>query len=101
MEEIANPLGVVPVVRLRNPDRIIGDYGCSEIDDLKTLVDGLNKSLVDLLTTSEFLGRPRRSATGIELTEEPVLDDDGNPVLDDDDQPVMTGSNPIPEAIGR
>ena len=97
VEEIANPLGVVPVVGLRNPDRIIGDYGCSEIDDLKTLVDGLNKTLVDLLTTSEFLGRPRRFATGIELTEEPVLDDDGNPVLDEDHQPVMTGSNPFPE----
>ena len=44
-----------------------------------------------------MLGRPRRWATGIELTEEPVLDDDGNPVLDDDDQPVMTEINPIPE----
>ena len=54
VEEIANPLGVVPVVGLRNPDRIIGDYGCSEIDDLKTLVDGLNKTLVDLLTTCSW-----------------------------------------------
>jgi hypothetical protein len=34
---------------------------------------------------------------GIELTEEPVLDDDGNPVLDEDDQPVMAESNPFPE----
>ena len=56
-----------------------------EIDDLKPLVDALNKSLADMMVTSEYVGRPRRWATGIELTEEPVLDDDGNPILDDDD----------------
>jgi hypothetical protein len=97
VDEIANPLGVVPVVNLRNTDRIIGDWGSSEIDDLKPLVDALNKSLADMMVTSEYVGRPRRWATGIELTEEPVLDDDGNPVLDDDNQPVMTEVNPIPE----
>ena len=73
------------------------DYGCSEIDDLKPLVDALNKSLADTMVTSEYVGRPRRWATGIELTETPVVDDDGNPVLDGDDQPVMIESNPIPE----
>ncbi|OMC09231.1 phage portal protein, partial [Mycolicibacterium fortuitum] len=97
IDEIANPLGVVPVVNLRNTDRIVGDWGGSEIDDLKPLVDALNKSLADMMVTSEYVGRPRRWATGIELTEEPVLDDDGNPVLDEDDQPVMTEVNPIPE----
>ena len=98
VDEIANPLGVVPVVNLRNTDRILGlTDGCSEIDDLKPLVDALNKSLADMMVTSEYVGRPRRWATGIELTEEPVLDDDGNPVLDDDGQPVMTEVNPIPE----
>ncbi len=97
IEEIPNPLGVVPVVNLRNTDRIVGDWGGSEIDDLKPLVDALNKSLADMMVTSEYVGRPRRWATGIELTEEPVLDDDGNPVLDDDGQPVMREVNPIPE----
>ena len=53
--------------------------GASEIDDLKPLVDGLNKSLTDMLVTCEYVGRPRRWATGIELIEEPVLDDEGNP----------------------
>ena len=96
VDEIPNPLGVVPVVNLRNTDRIIGDWGASEVDDLKPLVDGLNKSLVDLLVTSEYVGRPRRWATGIELTEEPVLDDDGNPVIEGG-QPVMREVNPIPE----
>ncbi|MEN3221289.1 phage portal protein [Mycolicibacterium porcinum] len=104
VEEFPNPLGVVPVVNLRNTDRIVDytynvlyDYGFSEIEDLKPLVDALNKSLADMLVTSEYVGRPRRWATGIELTEEPVLDDAGNPVLDDDNQPVMREVNPIPE----
>lgn len=97
VEEIANPLGVVPVVNLRNTDRILGDFGGSEIDDLKPLVDSLNKSLADMMVTSEYVGRPRRWATGIELTEEPVLDENGDPVLDEDDQPVMQEVNPIPE----
>lgn len=97
VEELANPLGVVPVVALRNSGRILDDYGCSEVDDLKPLVDALNKSLADMMVTSEYVGRPRRFATGIELTEAPMLDDDGNPVLDGDDQPVMIEVNPIPE----
>ncbi|XTP33439.1 phage portal protein [Mycobacterium sp. TJFP1] len=98
VEEITNPLGVVPIANLRNTDRILGDRGGSEIDDLKPLVDALNKSLADMMVTSEYVGRPRRWATGIELAEEPVLDENGQPVLDEDDQPVMTEVNPIPEA---
>ncbi|WP_078111757.1 phage portal protein [Gordonia sp. IITR100] len=68
VETLANPLGVVPVVRLRNGDRLL-DNGVSEIEDLKPLVDALNKVLVDMMTTSEYVGRPRRWATGIELEE--------------------------------
>lgn len=97
VETIANPLGVVPVVNLRNSDRLLDDFGSSEIDDLMPLVDALNKTLADLMVTSEYVGRPRRWATGIELTEEPVLDVNGDPVLDEDGQPVMREVNPIPE----
>jgi hypothetical protein len=97
IDEIANPLGTVPVVNLRNTDRIIGHHGTSEIDDLRPLVDALNKSLADMMVTSEYVGRPRRWATGIELTETPVLDEDGNPVLDANDDPMMVEVNPIPE----
>lgn len=97
VEAVTNPLGQVPVVNLRNTDRIVGDWGISELDDLKPLVDALNKSLADMMVTSEYVGRPRRWATGIELSEEPVLDDNGDPVLDEDGQPVMTEVNPIPE----
>jgi len=95
--ELDNPLGVVPVVRLQNSDRLLDEYGCSEIDDLKPLVDALNKSLADMMVTSEYVGRPRRWATGVELTEDPVLDDNGDPLLDDNGEPVMVEVNPIPE----
>lgn len=57
---IPNPLGVVPVVNLRNSDRLLDDFGSSEIDDLMPLVDALNKTLADLMVTSEYVGRPRR-----------------------------------------
>lgn len=98
VDTIANPLGTVPVVNLRNSDRLLDDLGSSEIDDLKPLVDGLNKSLADLMVTSEYVGRPRRWATGIELTEEPVLDENGDPVVDPDTgETVMRAVNPIPE----
>ncbi|HNP58458.1 MAG TPA: phage portal protein [Gordonia sp. (in: high G+C Gram-positive bacteria)] len=90
VETIPNPLGVVPVVRLRNADRILDD-GVSEIDDLMPLIDALNKVLVDMMTTSEYVGRPRRWATGIELEEADALDDDGEPTGE------TIAVNPIPE----
>jgi hypothetical protein len=101
-----NPLGMIPVVPVRNSD-LIGvwnptetgatDRGCSEIEDLKCLCDGLSKTLADLAVAQEFTARPRRWATGIELVRRPLTDDDGNPVLGDDDQPVLETVNPIPE----
>ncbi|RIT84234.1 phage portal protein [Mycobacteroides abscessus] len=90
-EVIDNPLGVVPVVSLRNSDRIL-DEGCSEIEDLKPLVDGLNKTLADLLVGSEYYARPRRWATGLELEEIPVLDDEGNETGETE------SVNPIPDS---
>ncbi len=96
VEVLDNPLGVVPVVRLANTDRILGDP-VSEIADLIPLVDALNKTLADMMVGSEFYARPRRWATGVELVEEPVVDDEGNPVLDDDGDPVVDEVNPYPE----
>lgn len=96
VETIANPLGVVPVVGLQNSDLVLDGYGTSEIEDLKPLVDALNKLLVDMMTTSEFTGRPRRWATGIEVTEEPVLDETGQPIIEDGEI-VTREVSPIPE----
>ncbi|PJE07567.1 MAG: hypothetical protein CK429_24735 [Mycobacterium sp.] len=98
VEELANPMGVVPVVPLTNSDRLLDVDGCSEIDDLKPLVDGLCKTLADLAVAQEYTARPRRWATGIELTEVPRLDDEGNAVTDPDTgEPLMVAVNPIPE----
>ena len=80
IQVIPNPLDVVPVVPFINGDRLLDD-GVSEIEDLIPLVDALNKTLADLMVSSEYVGRPRRWATGIELEE----DDNGEAV------------NPIPE----
>lgn len=79
VETLANPLGMVPVVRFRNGDRLLDD-GASEIEDLMPLVDALNKSLVDMMTTSEYVGRPRRWATGIELEEDAETEEAVNPI---------------------
>lgn len=80
VQVLDNPLRTVPVVQFINGDRLLDD-GVSEIEDLVPLVDALNKTLADLMVSSEYVGRPRRWATGIELEE----DEDGNAV------------NPIPE----
>ncbi|WP_281711782.1 phage portal protein [Dermacoccus nishinomiyaensis] len=79
-QAVDNPLGVVPVVELANAATVNGP-GVSEIEDLKPLVDGLNKILSDMMVGSEYYARPRRWASGVEMPS----DDDGNPV------------NPFPE----
>lgn len=96
VQVLDNPFGIPPVVPLRNSDRLLGP-GASEIDDLVPLVDGLNKTLADMLVSSEYAGRPRRWASGIELEERPVIDDQGNQVIDEDGQPVTETVNPYPE----
>jgi hypothetical protein len=68
-----NPLGIPPVVAIKNSDRLLDD-GVSEMTDLIPLVDALNKLLADMMVTSEYFARPRRYATGLELFE----DEDGN-----------------------
>jgi hypothetical protein len=77
---VRNPLGIVPVVEFSNAKRLLGP-GQTEIEDLKPLVDALNKILADMMVGSEFYARPRRWATGVEMQ----TDEDGNAV------------NPFPE----
>lgn len=90
VETIPNPLGQVPVVRLRNGGRLL-DEGVSEMRDVLTLTDAVCKLSLDLLTASEFGARPRRWASGIELEETPVLDETGAPTGD------TVAVNPFPE----
>lgn len=97
VESLTNPLGVVPVIPFTNADRLLDEDGVSEVEDLKSLCDALNKALADALVAMEFTARPRRWATGIELVEVPVVDEQGKPVLDSEGQPVVRVENPIPE----
>ena len=84
-EVLANPFGQVPVVPFAASDRILGDP-VSELDDLLPLVDAQNKVLLDMMVSSEYVGRPRRWATGVEPKEE--VDEDGR----------TREVNPFPEA---
>lgn len=102
----SRPLGCVPIVAFTNADLLPSAWrqtpyleysGESEIEPLKCLIDGLAKTVADLAVAQEFTARPRRWATGIELTEEPVRDAEGNAVLDEGGEPVMQEVNPIPE----
>lgn len=90
VETITNPLGVVPVVRLRNGGRLLED-GVSEMRDVLTLTDALAKLLLDMMTASEYGARPRRWASGVELEERNVLDDQGQPTGE------TVTVNPFPE----
>lgn len=90
VETIPNPLGVVPVVRFRNGGRLLND-GVSEMRDVLSLTDAVVKLTTDLLTSSEYTARPRRWATGVELVESDVLDENGVPTGE------TTAENPFPE----
>ncbi|WP_425308421.1 phage portal protein [Ammonicoccus fulvus] len=81
VEVLPNPLGVPPVVRLVNGDRLTS-VGISEMTDVLSLTDLLVKLTTDLATASEYAARPRRWASGVELVE----DAEGNVI------------NPFPES---
>lgn len=87
VDTVPHPFGVVPLVPI--------DNGHSELTDLVPLADALSKLLLDMMTASEAAGKPRRWISGLELTERPRLDGDGNPVLDDDDNPIIDVVSPI------
>lgn len=70
VDSVPNPLGVVPVVPLINVERIHDDVGTSVVDDLAPLLDALNKLIVDMMTTSESVARPKRYATGVNLDDD-------------------------------
>lgn len=69
-ESLPNPTGVCNVVSFvngygrRSLDQIEGE---SDLDDLTSPQDALNKVIMDSLVTSEAFARPRRWATGLEI----------------------------------
>ncbi len=71
----ANPLGVVPIIPIRNRPRLLLE-GESELADVTKIQDGIN-GLVFLLMLAGYMGAHRqRWATGLQIME----DSAGNPV---------------------
>ncbi|MDG4669191.1 phage portal protein [Mycobacterium sp. 236(2023)] len=92
VETVPHDLGRVPVHAIGHEDE------ASVIDDLLTIQDAINKLLLDMMVASEYAGRPRRFATGIELVQTPVVDDQGAAVTDPvTGEPVTVATNPFPD----
>jgi hypothetical protein len=72
---VPNPLGVVPVVELKNLPRVLGP-GRSEIEQIIPLQDATNKLVMDMLVAAEFSAFKQRWVTGLEIP----TDENGNPI---------------------
>ncbi|MBK9181403.1 MAG: phage portal protein [Acidimicrobiales bacterium] len=72
-DEIPNPLGLVPIVELQNRPKLAGGrWGVrSEIAEVLSTQDQINKLVCDLLVAAEFGAFRQRWATGIELPVDP------------------------------
>jgi hypothetical protein len=71
-----NPLGIVPGVPLRNAPSPMGG-GTSDLKVATPIQDVINKLLIDMLLTSEYLAFPQRVLLGIEVPKDPVT---GQPI---------------------
>jgi len=113
-----NPLGCPPIIQFSNQGRLLTSWGnrgldeisfparlllnvASEIQDVIGLSSALSKLCWDMMISSEYTGRPRRWASGIELMERPRLDYQGQPVLDGDGQPIIDTVNPLAQEQSR
>lgn len=67
---VSNPLGVVPIVPMRNRIRLRRGEPYSEIHNIIPIQQAITKLMVDAITASEFLAYPQRIVTGIELPED-------------------------------
>lgn len=74
LEQFANPLAVVPVVPMVNRPDLFG-CGRSDLKEVMSTQDQINKLVKDMLVASEFAAFPQRWATGVEVE----LDEDGKP----------------------
>jgi hypothetical protein len=62
---LPNPLGVVPMIPMRNAPRLLGE-SASEIRNVIPMQDAVNKFMTDMLLASEFAAFPQRWGVGLE-----------------------------------
>lgn len=67
---VENPFGVVPIIEFKNKPTTRGKAR-SEIVDVLSTQDQINKLVCDLMIASEFAAFPQRYAVGLELDEDP------------------------------
>lgn len=71
-DTVENPLGVVPVVEMINRPKLVPvGVGRSEIAEVLSTQDQINKLVCDMLVASEFAAFKQRWATGIEVPTDP------------------------------
>lgn len=68
---LKNPLGVVPVIPLRNKPRLLAGYE-SELKRVTPIQDAVNKLVTDMLVASEYYAFRARWATGLEIPTDPL-----------------------------
>lgn len=69
-DPIPNGTGQVPYFPLVNRRRILNPYGESELCEVVSLVDAINKLATDMMVSAEAHAEPRRWATGVEVAED-------------------------------
>lgn len=74
-----NPLGVVPVVELRN-QTLLDESPISDIQGVMAMQDSINLVWAYLLNALDSASLPQRVVTGADVPQVPVLDDDGQVV---------------------
>lgn len=75
-DQVGNPLGVVPVVEMRNRLRLRDAQPRSELMEVTSTQDQIDKTTIDMLVAAEFAAFRQRWATGIEI----VKDNEGNEI---------------------
>jgi len=89
---LVNPLGVVPLVPLRNRPRLLAPP-VSEIARVIPLQDAINKTVADMLVASEYGAFKQRWATGLDIPVDPATKEPVQP-FDAAVDRVWTNENP-------
>jgi hypothetical protein len=84
--EVANPLGVVPVIPLENKPGILG-VAHSDLEPAIPLQNAINKLCTDMIVTSEYGAFPQRVVTGVEIPKDPTT---GAPLADAEMKAAMS-----------